>query len=1072
MNDSGTGDGVMILARLSADPMGFTDATLNPRWLNPAALRMAGFDLGCGPDGCTPEALAEIARRASSWPMPELVGSGRRRWFEIARTLTGRPLEPHAVRFARPDGAAAEFTCHAFAHDGGWVFVATPQISRAALDDRFREAESRYRSLIEHVPGAFYRCEADANWTMRFISDAIETISGYPARDFLENRVRTFTSIIHPEDVTEVERRIHEFVGRRLPFGLEYRLIHKDGAVRWVEETGAGVFDADGRLLHLDGFIRDISENRKTRDRLELSEAEATQARVRAEAALAELEAYRAALDHHAMVVVADGSGRILRTNGRFAARFGYDEAALVGRDFRVIDAGTRNDAGTAALIADVEARRISQAEFLVRASDGNTFWVNATVVPVIDSRTREPRQVGILEDITARKESELRVLEERQRLQLALEGGDLGLWDWNLRNGHVTYDARWAGMLGETLGDLVPDVTAWSGRVHEDDLERAQSLLNDCHDGRTDRYEWTGRMRHRDGSWRWILARGRVVERDEEGRPSRIVGTHADVSSRVAAELALNEQIEKLEAAERQTCMGHWAWNRVSGEITWSANLFVLHGRDPSLGMPDYAGMMSRFRPESQARLANAVKEAIETGRPYRVRLECAPPGVAWLECEAQAMTGSGGEVVGLVGTCIDVTERVESEKALTAAMARVEAATRAKSEFLANMSHEIRSPLTSILGYAEILRDELVSRGESTEGLKAADTILRAGGHLLTIINDILDISKIEAGRMTLDEVELGLVSAFADVHRLAEPRARDKGLTLTIEGETALPERVRGDPKRLRQILMNLVGNALKFTESGGIRVSARQEPEDDPSWLVIDVADTGIGIPREAARQLFQPFSQVDGSSSRQHEGTGLGLNICRRLADMMDGSVRLLWSEPGIGSCFRVELPLRAVSGTRLIRPGQAITGIGEAGDTPRPEPDGAPLSGHILIVDDSEANLTLFRFHFERAGARVTTAEDGRAALRTLAALEASGEHVQLVVTDIQMPEMDGYTLVKHLRDRGWEGPIVALTAHAMAEDRRRALDAGCDDYISKPVDRHALVARCRSWLGRLSHAR
>jgi CheY-like chemotaxis protein len=400
---------------------------------------------------------------------------------------------------------------------------------------------------------------------------------------------------------------------------------------------------------------------------------------------------------------------------------------------------------------------------------------------------------------------------------------------------------------------------------------------------------------------------------------------------------------------------------------------------------------------------------------------------------------------------------------------MQRIEAATRAKTEFLANMSHEIRTPLTAILGYAEILRDVFAVRHDGAEPLGAIDSIMVAGRHLLTVLNDILDISRIEAGRLPLDSEPLALRDLFRDVLTLMLPRAREKAIELSVVADSPLPASIEGDPKRLRQILTNLVGNAIKFTSTGSITVTVRVEPPEESQWLVVDVADTGVGMSAAAVSGLFQPFSQVDSSASRRHDGAGLGLSICRRLADMMGGTVRVLWTEIGRGSCFRLELPLHVAAGSASLEGAECLALSDGPGPLSFPLPVRTPISGRILLVEDGELNQALFRYHLERAGAVVTVADDGHMALVRIHEVHGTSRAFDLIITDIQMPGLDGYELTRTLRGLGCRTPILALTAHAMAEDRQRCFDAGCDDYLVKPVEREALVNRCRAWIGHRS---
>ena len=409
------------------------------------------------------------------------------------------------------------------------------------------------------------------------------------------------------------------------------------------------------------------------------------------------------------------------------------------------------------------------------------------------------------------------------------------------------------------------------------------------------------------------------------------------------------------------------------------------------------------------------------------------------------------------------DITEKKRAADDLIEARQAAEAANRAKSEFLANMSHEIRTPLTAILGYAELLRDDGDLARAPERRLETIDTIQGAGQHLLTVINDILDLSKIEAGKMTVEAVETAVAAVLHEVVSLMRPRAAEKGVTLSARLDGPLPERVMSDPTRLRQILVNLVGNAVKFTEAGSITVSAREEPlPGGVRGLVIEVDDTGPGLTLAQAGRIFSSFGQGDASVTRRHGGSGLGLAISHRLAQLLGGSVVLARTAPGQGSCFRLELPLVPVEGAELVTSLDAVV----ARTPVRATAPARALRGRILLAEDGRDNQYIIVFHLRKAGAEVEVAQNGRIALEMLEQAAAEGRPYALLLTDIQMPEMDGYTLTRMLRERGSQLPIVALTAHAMAEDRQKCLEVGCDDYAVKPIDKVRLLETCARWLG------
>lgn len=408
-----------------------------------------------------------------------------------------------------------------------------------------------------------------------------------------------------------------------------------------------------------------------------------------------------------------------------------------------------------------------------------------------------------------------------------------------------------------------------------------------------------------------------------------------------------------------------------------------------------------------------------------------------------------------------------IERTRELAEAKCLADSASNAKSQFLANMSHEIRTPLTSILGYCDILHDDGLAEGAPVKRLQTIRTIRRAGEHLLTVINDILDLSKIEAGQLRTEQIETSLPRILIEVDTLMRPRIEAKGVELKIALVTSIPDRIVSDPTRLRQILLNLVGNAAKFTAAGTITVRVRVDRSSAEGLIRMEVEDSGSGMTAEQAAPLFRPFIQADASVTRKHGGTGLGLNISRRLARMMGGDVRLDYSEPGRGSRFVVELPLMTSDQSQ---PVHDLSAFSNSTDSLHEAPNA--IKGRILLAEDGEDNQHLISFHLSRAGAEIDIAENGLIALEMLRAAEAKGNPYDLLLTDMQMPEMDGYTLARTLRSEGYVGPIVALTAHAMADDRRKCLEAGCDDYATKPIVKFALLATCHRWLEKARKAK
>ncbi len=409
-------------------------------------------------------------------------------------------------------------------------------------------------------------------------------------------------------------------------------------------------------------------------------------------------------------------------------------------------------------------------------------------------------------------------------------------------------------------------------------------------------------------------------------------------------------------------------------------------------------------------------------------------------------------GSPLLFTGFIRDLTEQKAMEAELIAREA-AEASNQAKTEFLANMSHEIRTPMTAILGFSEVVLGN-VSDPQNIEGLK---TIQRNGEYLLKIINDILDISKIESGKLEVEQIECSPCQVLSDVASLMRVRASATGLPLEVEYEGPMPQHIRSDPTRLRQILFNLIGNAIKFTEVGKVQVVARllDAGSDEPK-MQFDIVDTGIGMTDQQIGKLFQPFVQADTSTTREFGGTGLGLTISKRLAEMLGGNIQV-HSTPGEGSIFSVTVSTGSLEGVTLV--DNMTDAEASTERVAKPTIADIRLACRILLAEDGPDNQRLISFILKKAGAEVTVAENGQIALDLALVARNEGIPFDVILMDMQMPILDGYEATRKLREAGYVGSIIALTAHAMNSDRNKCLDAGCDDYMTKPIDRKKLIS-------------
>ena len=621
-------------------------------------------------------------------------------------------------------------------------------------------------------------------------------------------------------------------------------------------------------------------------------------------------------------------------------------------------------------------------------------------------------------------------------------------VWVSDETGGCVWFNRQWLDFTGRSLEDERGD--GWLDGVHPDDRALCWAAYRASFEAR-EPSEIEYRLRHHSGTYRWILDRG-GPRFDESGAFAGYTGAGIDISDRKAVEADLNRTLERFNLAIDASLDGIWDWDIASDAIYMSPRYKAMLGftEDDTASTHDF--FRSRLHPDDLDALED-VEACLRGDTPvYQRYLRLKHKDGSWrtILSRAVASRDADGVAYRMSGVHTDLTEQagleadlVKQARDLTLAKEQAEAANLAKSEFLANMSHEIRTPMNAVIGLAHLLS---MSRPLSPKQTEFIRTLQVSAASLMELINDLLDIAKIESHHIQIEHVAFDLDALVAEVVRLTERPARDKGLKFDVLTRVGDRRPLLGDPTKIRQILTNLCSNAVKFTESGGVRVAVSCYPGEAGEMLEIAVSDSGIGIEAHKLDTIFDKFSQADSSTSRRYGGTGLGLAISRSLTEILKGTLTVV-SAPGVGSTFTVRLPIERAEALipREIR------------DEPQARVGQGP---RVLLVEDHPANVIVATSFLEHLGYDFDVAGNGVEALEKL----AGGDYAAILM-DVQMPGMDGIEATQHIRERERHNasgriPINGMTAHAQIGDRDRCLAAGMDDYLPKPFDPAGLAAK------------
>jgi PAS domain S-box-containing protein len=916
--------------------------------------------------------------------------------------------------------------------------------ARIRSERKLLESEERFRRVVQHAP--FGLCVESLDGRYLMVNAAYCNMVGYSREELLK---KSWKDLTYPEDIAFSEELLER--ARQSPGALlegEKRYIHRDGHILWARIKKSLIRDDGGAPLHCVVHLEDITERRQ------------------AAAALAESEARMRKMfeiNGSVMLLIEPMSGKIVAANQAAADYYGYPRERLESLSIDVINVLPPGELAAERLQSLDEKR--CHFNFRHRLASGELREVEVYTTAI--EMDGQPMLFSIVHDVTERKRVEMQLRQSEERYRATFDQAPIGIVHTAKEGRFLHCNARFAEIIGYSPQEVL-DLTYRQVSLPEE-MPSIRAFIARLEAGVSGSLE--KRYIRKDGKLIWVRLTA-SAQYDDQGQFIHFITLVEDINDRKEAEAKLREVNDRLAMAVMAGGVGVWDWEIATDRAVWDEQMFRLYALSEERFSHTSESWLKALHPADRERTRAECQAAIRGEKDFDTEFRVVWPDGSVHNIRALALVERdiGGNAVRMIGTNWDITEQkraaaelLESNRRLEEAIVRADTLAReadranaAKSEFLATICHEMRTPLNGMMGMAGLLLDT----GLTHEQRRFAEAARYCGESMLGLINDILDMSKIEAGVLELETEDFDLQTMLDEVSLTLAAPAQAKRLDFRIVVAAKTPTLLRGDARRLRQILVNLAGNAVKFTSRGRVIVSAAPLQSSDSDCLLrLSVADTGIGIPSAKIGMIFDKFTQADASTTRKFGGTGLGLAISKQLTELMGGEIGVS-SEEGKGSEFWIAV--------RLLRATQPAPASSDT-EIPRPEAEPRePFAGRnalILVAEDNPTSSQVVLGILKGLGLRADAVADGAEALAALARVPYG-----LVLMDIRMPVMDGLEATRQIRDPlsavlDHQIPIVAMTANVMLSDRERCQAAGMNDFVAKPISKRALRDALRIWL-------